>query len=142
GRRGKAALAVLGPVTIALAVALLMRGRALPAVAWPDEVIYLVGARNVLERGTLDTNFYLTYSLLRRGYPHRDVHMPGYVLALTPAVAAFGPSLGAAASLNVILFAASAALVYAIARALLADRVQAAAAAALFVLLPPFPGYL
>ena len=137
-----AVLAVLGPVVLALAVAALAHSRALSAVAWPDEMIYLVGARNVLERGTLDTNFYLTYSLLRRGYPHRDVHMPGYVLALTPAVAAFGPTLGAAASLNVILFAASAALVYAIARALLPDRVQAATAAALFALLPPFPGYL
>ena len=114
----------------------------MPAVAWPDEVIYLVGARNVLERGTLDTNFYLTYSLLRRGYPHRDVHMPGYLLALTPAVAALGPTLRAAAALNAILFAASAALVYAIARALLPERAQAVCAAALFTVLPPFPGYL
>jgi hypothetical protein len=138
----QAVLAVLGPVLLALAVAGIARQRALPAVAWPDEIIYLVGARNVLERGTLDTNFYLTYSLLRRGYPHRDVHMPGYVLALTPAVAAFGPTLGAAAVLNVVLFAASAALVYAIARALLPERAQALAAAALFAVLPPFPGYL
>ena len=135
-------LAVLGPVLLALAVAGLARQRATPDVAWPDEIIYLVGARNVIERGTLDTNFYLTYSLLRRGYPHRDVHMPGYVLALTPAVAAFGPTLGAAAALNVILFAAQAALVYAIARALLPERAQALAAAALFGVLPPFPGYL
>ena len=68
-------LAVLGPVFLALAVAGVARERAMPDIAWPDEVIYLVGARNVVERGSLDTNFYLTYSLLRRGYPHRDVHM-------------------------------------------------------------------
>jgi hypothetical protein len=135
-------LAVLGPVLFALAVAGVARQRAAPDIAWPDEVIYLVGARNVIERGTLDTNFYLTYSLLRRGYPHRDVHMPGYVLALAPAVAAFGPTLGAAAALNVILFAAQAALVYAIARALLPERAQAVTAAALFAVLPPFAGYL
>jgi hypothetical protein len=138
----QAVLAVLGPALLALAVAGVARRRALPAVAWPDEIIYLVGARNVLERGTLDTNFYLTYSLLHRGYPHRDVHMPGYVLALTPAVAAFGPTLGAAAFLNAMLFAAQAALVYAIARALLPERAQALTAAALFAVLPPFPGYL
>ena len=138
----QAVLAVLGPVLLALAVAAAARPRATPDVAWPDEIIYLVGARNVLERGTLDTNFYLTYSLLRRGYPHRDVHMPGYVLALTPAVAAFGPTLGAAAFLNAMLFAASSALVYAIARALLPERAQAVTAAALFAVLPPFPGYL
>jgi hypothetical protein len=68
--------------------------------------------------------------------------MPGYVLALTPVVAAFGPTLGGAAFLNAILFAASAALVYAIARALLPERAQAVTAAALFAVLPPFPGYL
>ena len=135
-------LAVLGPVFLALAVAGVARERAMPDIAWPDEVIYLVGARNVVERGTLDTNFYLTYSLLRRGYPHRDVHMPGYVLALAPAVAALGPTLGAAALLNTMLFAAQAALVYAIARALLPERIQAMTAAALFAVLPPFPGYL
>ena len=135
-------LAVLGPVFLALAVAGVARERAMPDIAWPDEVIYLVGARNVVERGTLETNFYLTYSLLRRGYPHRDVHMPGYVLALAPAVAALGPTLGAAALLNTMLFAAQAALVYAIARALLPERIQAMSAAALFAVLPPFPGYL
>jgi len=137
-----AVLAVLGPVFLALAVAGVARERAMPDIAWPDEVIYLVGARNVVERGSLDTNFYLTYSLLRRGYPHRDVHMPGYVLALAPAVAALGPTLGAAALLNTMLFAAQAALVYAIARALLPERIQAMTAAALFAVLPPFPGYL
>ncbi len=142
GRRGEAALAALGPVAIALAVALLTRGRALPEVAWPDECIYLVGARNVVERGTLDTNFYLTYSLLRRGYPHRDVHMPGYVLALAPAVAVLGATLAAAAWVNVLLFAASAALVYAVGRGILPEPGQAVAAAALFTVLPPFPGYL
>jgi hypothetical protein len=111
-------------------------------VAWPDEAIYLVGARNIVERGTLDTNYYLTYSLLRRGYPHRDVHMPGYILALAPVVAARGATLEAAAALNVALFAASAALVYAIACGVLPDRIQAVTAAALFTVLPPFPGYL
>src|SRR6266851_1047501 len=140
--RALAALIVLGPVLLALAVTAVAHRQALLEVAWPDEVIYLVGARNVLERGTLDTNFYLTYSLLRRGYPHRDVHMPGYLLALTPAVAALGPTLRAAAAVNGILFAASTALVYAIGRALLPHRAQAVCAAALFALLPPFPGYL
>ena len=141
-RHAPALLAVLGPVLLALAVAAGAGQRAVAEIAWPDEIIYLVGARNVLERGTLDTNFYLTYSLLRRGYPHRDVHMPGYVLALAPAVAAFGPTLRAAALLNALLFAASAALVYAIARGVLTGRAQAVTAAALFAVLPPFPGYL
>jgi hypothetical protein len=114
----------------------------MPDVAWPDECIYLVGARNLVERHTLDTNFYLTYSLLRRGYPHRDVHMPGYVLALAPAVRALGPTLRAAATLNVILFAGAAVLVYVVGRGVPMPHGQALAAAALFTVLPPFPGYL
>ncbi|HEV7501896.1 MAG TPA: hypothetical protein VGQ33_17905, partial [Vicinamibacteria bacterium] len=133
---------VLGPVLLAAVVALGAHAQALPEVAWPDECIYLVGARNVIERHTLDTNFYLTYSLLRRGYPHRDVHMPGYVLSLVPAVSLWGATLKAAATLNVALFLACAALVYAVALRLLPDRAQALAAAGLFAVLPPFPGYL
>ncbi len=94
------------------------------------------------ERGTLDTNFYLTYSLLRRGYPHRDVHMPGYVLALAPFVAGWGATLRAAATLNVAAFAACAVLVHVLARGLLPDPRSALAAGILFAVLPPFPGYL
>jgi len=119
-----------------------VRGLALQEVAWPDEAIYLVGARNVVERGTLATNFYLTHSLLRRGYPHRDVHMPGYALALAPVVAAMGATLRAAAVLNVALYVASAVLVWALARRLTGDDRRAAAAAFLFAVLPPVPGYL
>jgi hypothetical protein len=111
-------------------------------VAWPDEYIYLVGARKLVERGSLDTNFYLTHSLLTRGYPHRDVHMPGYVFSLAPFVAWRGPSLSAAAALNLPLFVASVLLVHAIARRLLGDEAQAAAAAALAAIVPPWPGYL
>jgi hypothetical protein len=118
------------------------RRAAFPGVAWPDECIYIVGARNLVERGSLQTNFYLTYSLVRRGHPHRDVHMPGYLLALAPFVRALGPTLAAAATLNAVLFLACVALVHAIARALLESREQALAAAALFAVLPPFPGYL
>lgn len=130
-------------LTVAVAAVSAVAGRAaLPAVAWPDECIYLVGARNVVERGTLDTNFYLTYSLLRRGYPHRDVHMPGYVLALAPFVATLGATLQAGAVLNVALFEICALLVYALGRGTGLPRGPALAGALLFTVLPPFPGYL
>jgi hypothetical protein len=111
-------------------------------VAWPDECIYLVGARNVVERGTLQTNFYLTYSLLIRGYPHRDVHMPGYVLALAPFVRALGPGMGAAVALNGAALLGTMLAVFALGRRLFPTRAPAVAAAALLPLMPPFPGYL
>jgi hypothetical protein len=136
------ALAVALLLLLGAVVAELAWRRSFQDVAWPDEFIYLVGARNVAERGSLDTNYYLTYSLLRRGHPHRDVHLPGYVLALSPFVRALGTTLAAAVALNVPLYLASIVLVFLIARALLRSHLEAAAAAALFAILPPFPSYV
>ena len=119
-----------------------IRARTWPLVAWPDECIYLVGARNVAERGDLNTHYYLTHSLLRRGYPHRDVHMPGYILALAPFVKRLGMTWTAGAALNLAVFALLPALTFVFGSAVLQDRRQAAVAAALVLVLPPFPGYL
>lgn len=123
-------------------VAWLAWQRSFHEVVWPDECIYLVGARNLVERGSLDTRFYLTHSLLVRGYPHRDVHMPGYLFALAPFVRNLGTTLAAGATLNLLLFFASAPLVYLAARSLMPDGPGPLIAAALFAVLPPFPGYL
>lgn len=132
--------ALLAGLTALAAWQIRVRTEAL--VAWPDECIYLVGARNVADRGNLNTHYYLTYSLLRRGYPHRDVHMPGYIFALAPFVKRLGMTWEAGAALNLLLYGALTALVYAFARGVLPDRRQAALAAALFLVLPPFAGYL
>ncbi len=136
------AITALALAVLTAAAAFAIRSRTAPLVAWPDECIYLVGARNVAERGTLNTNFYLTHSILRRGYPHRDVHMPGYILALAPFVKRLGTTWEAGALLNVLLYFALTGLVYVFARGVLPDPRHAALASGLFVLLPPFPGYL
>jgi hypothetical protein len=132
--------AVLAALTALAAWQIRLRTDAL--VAWPDECIYLVGARNVAERGDLNTHYYVTYSLLRRGYPHRDVHMPGYIFALAPFVKRLGMTWEAGAVLNLLLYAALSSLVYLFAWGVLRDRRQAALAAALFLVLPPYAGYL
>lgn len=111
-------------------------------VAMADECIYLVVARNLLERGTLDTNLYLASSILVRGHPHRDVHLPGYVLLLAPFVAAFGPVLKAAVVLNLVALVAAVLLAHAIALRVLGDDAAALAAAALVPVVPPIPGYV
>lgn len=59
-------------------------------VALVDEVMYVVVGRNIVEQGTLDTNLYWTESLVRRGYPTRDYHTPGYMLTLAAFFAIFG----------------------------------------------------
>ena len=129
-------------VGLGVLVALAAWSRSLHELAWPDEYIYLTGARNIVERGSLDTQYYLTRSLLVRGYPHRDVHMPGYILALAPLVKGFGTTLRAAATLNVALFLVSILLVQALARRLLESEEGAILSAALFALAPPTAGYL
>ncbi len=133
---------MLGLGLLGLLVAGLAWKRSFHAVAWPDECIYLVGARNLVERGSLDTHFYLTHSLLVRGYPHRDVHLPGYLFTLAPFVWALGSTLAAGVALNLLLFLASMPLVFLVARAVLPDRHGALFATALFTVLPPFPAYL
>lgn len=125
----------------ALAVAVIVR-LSFAHVAWPDECIYLVGARNVAERGSLQTNFYLTYSLLILGHPHRDVHMPGYILALAPFVRLFGAGMKAAVALNAAALMGSVVCLYLIGRRLIEDRRPALAAAVLLPWLPPFAGYV
>lgn len=109
---------------------------------WPDECIYLVGARNLAERGSLDTSFYLTHSLLRLGHPHRDVHMPGYVMALSLLVGPLGASSTTAATLNHGLFLLASAATFGIALGLLGDLFLATCAGLLFSLLPPLLAYL
>ena len=140
--RRHARLTRVGLVAVALLVLLWTYHTALPKLAWPDEFIYLVGARKLVERGTLQTNFYLAHSILLLGYPHRDVHMPGYVFSLAPFVAALGGTLAAATALNALAFLASILLGHALARSLLGAERPAAVAAGLFALLPPFPAYL
>lgn len=138
-RRATATAALL---LLALLVAWQAKRRSFGELAWPDEFIYLVGARNLVEHGSLDTHYYLTHSLLARGYPHRDVHMPGYLLVLAPAVAALGTTLAAGAALNVALFLAATLLLRTVARRLTGSEAAAFVTAALFTVLPPFPGYL
>jgi 4-amino-4-deoxy-L-arabinose transferase-like glycosyltransferase len=135
--RPRLALVALA-LCVALGTALLTR---LVVVA-ADEVIYVVGARNLIERGTLNATFYLPYSLIVQGYPHHDVHMPGYVFALAPFVAVFGSGVLAPGLLNVLLLVAMVLLVHAVALRLLGEPRQALIAAALASVLPPYPGYL
>ena len=51
-----------------------------PALA--DEFIYLGGARHFGRTGSLDARYYDADAILRRGYPHPDVHAPGYAILL------------------------------------------------------------
>lgn len=123
------------------AVVRITLARALPELGWPDEWIYLTLARNIGERGTLNTNFYIASSIEALGYPHRDVHLPGYALALASVGSWRGYTLGSAIDLNVLCFGLTVLSVFILARAFLSPA-RSLLAAALVAVLPPYPGYL
>jgi hypothetical protein len=115
--------------------------RATPELGWPDEWIYLTLARNIVERGTLNTNFYISSSIEALGYPHRDVHLPGYALALAALGPARGYTLRTAIELNVACFAITVLSAFVLAGRFLSPR-RSVVAAVLVALLPPYAGYL
>ena len=63
-----------------------------PRIAGSDSVYYAVVARNIVERGSLNTTVYLPQDIADVGYPLRDVHLVGYPLVLAIPVALFGAS--------------------------------------------------
>jgi hypothetical protein len=134
---GAAALLLL----LVAAVSHLSLARALPELGWPDEWIYLTQARNIAERGTLNTNFYLASSIEAIGYPNRDVHLPGYALALAAIGSGRGFTLDSAVALNVLGHGITVLCGFFLARAYFSVR-RSLAAAALVAVLPPYPGYL
>jgi hypothetical protein len=136
-RRGSLALLALA--------ALLLTGYGLatrhgPALA--DEFIYLAGARHLALTGSLAARFYDAQAILQQGYPHHDVHAPGYVLVLGSLTAAVGGGYATAVWLNVIAYVASAFLVRGLSAALGLSLRAAWVAAALYLVLPAFLPYV
>lgn len=134
-------LAVLALLLLVAAVTRVALGRALPELGWPDEWIYLTLARNIAEKGTLNTNFYIASSIEALGYPHRDVHLPGYALALAGVGSWRGYSLDAAIDLNIFCFGITVLCAFLIAKAFFSTA-RSLLAAALVAVLPPYAGYL
>ena len=139
--RFKALGAVLVLVLLVVVVTRVSLRRALPELGWPDEWIYLTLARNIVERGTLNTNFYIASSIETLGYPHRDVHLPGYALALAAIGSWRGYSFDTAVVLNVVCFGISVLSAFLLARAFFSIE-RSLVAASVVAVLPPYPGYL
>lgn len=139
--RNRVVAAALLLVLLGAGVAKISLSRALPELGWPDEWIYLTQARNIAERGTLNTNFYIASSIEKIGYPHRDVHLPGYALALAAAGSWNGYTFETATALNVACYLVTILSVFFLARGFVSTA-RSALAAALVAILPPYPGYL
>lgn len=90
---------------------------------WNDETLYYTVARNILERGSLDSHHYLSVSLVRVGYPTRDTHLPGYPLVLSLGFWLFGVSEATPFFLNWMLLGVTLVLVFEIGWRLASFRV-------------------
>lgn len=128
-------------ILLVAGVARVSLSRALPEFGWPDEWIYMTGARNIAERGTLNTNYYIASSIETLGYPHRDVHLPGYALALAAAGSMRGFSFKTAAELNVLCYGLLVLSTFFLATGFLSTG-RSLLAATIVAILPPYPGYL
>jgi hypothetical protein len=117
--------AVLVLVLLVGVVGRVALARALPELGWPDEWIYLTLARNIAERSTLNTNFYIASSIEALGYPHRDVHLPGYALALAGVGSWRGYTLASAIDLNILCFGLTVLSAFLLARAFLSPALAA-----------------
>lgn len=128
---GATALAALAVLVVAVASAVAPHGPALP-----DEFVYLATARYFGETGNLDSRFYNAAALAAQGYPHADMHPPGYVLVL----GAFGrlvPSpVIAAVLVNAAALIAGALLVRSLAVRLGLEARRAFLAGGLFLAVP------
>lgn len=140
-RRHKDLAALLALALLVFGVVQVSARKALPALGWPDEWIYLTLARNIAEKGSLNTRFYLASSIEAIGYPHRDVHLPGYSLVLAALGSWRGFTFDTAVALNVACFFVTVLSSFFLARVFFSTR-RSFLAAALVAVLPPYPGYL
>jgi 4-amino-4-deoxy-L-arabinose transferase-like glycosyltransferase len=130
-------MAALSITALALIVSYRM---GFPRIAWSDEVLYAVVARNLVEHGSLQTTLYYPEAIVRGGYPLRDVHMPGYMLLLALPVALFGPTDAALMLPSRVAFLLSGLLIYWLGKQLFSPAVGYASVVA-FCAYPVFFNY-
>ncbi len=111
-----------------------------PGLAWSDEYVYAVMARNVAEGRGLVTNLYHSRALLEGGFPLGDVHMPGQAVWTSAFLRVFGPGEWVPALASQAAFVLAGWLTYRAACAR-AGRAAGVAAAVLLLLTPSLAAY-
>ena len=134
--------AALALCALALALAAGYGARARHGPALADEFIYLGGARQVARSLSLDARYYDADAILSRGYPHHDVHAPGYVLILGGLMALVRGTYWTAVALNLAAYVASSLLVAGLARSVGRSPRAAWIAGAVYLVLPAFLPYV
>ncbi len=107
-------------------------------LSWSDEIVYAVMGRNLAAGRGAISSFYDARSILAKGYPLGDVHMPGHAIALGLAFRILGSAERVAFVPSMLAYLASGPLLL-----LAARRVggQGVGAAALIYVFPSLAGY-
>ncbi len=67
---------------IMTAIALYMSKPVSLQIRWNDETLYYTVAQNIVRHFDFNSNHYLASSIIQKGYPTKDTHLPGYPLIL------------------------------------------------------------
>jgi hypothetical protein len=132
-------------VAAVLAVGVLALGLAhvagLPAgLAWSDEIAYAASARHIADGHGPLSSFVHPDSILARGLPLRDVHMPGHTYLLATAFRSFGATERVARATGEAAFLLAGVIVFFLGRVVF-DRAAGLWASALFSLFPGAASY-
>lgn len=138
--RGRALAGVMVALAFALTSLVVARARSPRGLVWSDEIVYGVVARNIADGRGPVSNFVHPDSVLARGLPLHDVHLPAHAYLLSVGVRLLGPGERVPEAVGSIAFALAALAVFGLGR-LLAGEAAGAWAAALFAFFPSAAAY-
>ncbi|MET0552470.1 MAG: serine hydrolase [Vicinamibacteria bacterium] len=111
-----------------------------PGLVWSDEIVYATGARHIADGHGPVSSFVHPDSILARGLPLRDVHLPAHAYLLSLGVRVLGTGEHVPALVGSAAFLLAALFVFALGR-LLAGDAAGLWAAALFAFFPGVSAY-
>lgn len=104
-------------------------------IRWNDETLYFTVAQNIYFDGDFNSHHYLSESLLKKGYPTKDTHPPGFPLLMALSFLFFGTQELSGYLLNYLLLLSTLLLLFFMGREL-KNATTGLAAALLFLLNP------
>jgi hypothetical protein len=138
--RSRTVWGVVVALALALTALVVARARSPRGLVWSDEIVYAVVARNIADGRGPVSNFVHPDSILARGLPLRDVHLPAHAYLLSLGVRLFGAGERVPEAVGSVAFVLAALAVFALGR-LLADGAAGEWAAALFAFFPSAAAY-
>ncbi|MEM1171789.1 MAG: glycosyltransferase family 39 protein [Cyanobacteria bacterium P01_H01_bin.35] len=87
-------------------------------IRWNDETLYYTVAQNIVRNFDFNSNHYLASSIIQKGYPTKDTHLPGYPLILALGFLIGGINEGTPFFINYLLLILTIFLIFTVGRAI------------------------